>query len=222
MNAALIAGMLLAYTAALCLLIRKACSARKSYLAEKILCSLLFVAVAGVSAKLGSRPEAFVHLAPALGCCVTGDVLLAVYNRRRRLPWFVAGGVCFLAGHGLFVWGLCRLQPVGWPVPVAAAAGALGVLALSRLPGMRFGRLLPMAAVYAAFVSAFLGKGFQLAAGLGQPWCFLVLAGAALFWVSDLLILFLYFYRTSHPVVHAANLATYYYGMFLVAISLGF
>ena len=88
MNAALIAGMLLAYTAALCLLIRKACSARKSYLAEKILCSLLFVAVAGVSAKLGSRPEAFVHLAPALGCCVTGDVLLAVYNRRRRLPWF--------------------------------------------------------------------------------------------------------------------------------------
>lgn len=222
MNAALIAGMLLAYTAALCLLIRKACSARKSYLAEKILCSLLFVAVAGVSAKLGSRPEAFVHLAPALGCCVTGDVLLAVYNRRRRLPWFVAGGVCFLTGHGLFVWGLCRLQPVGWPVPVAAAAGALGVLALSRLPGMRFGRLLPMAAVYAAFVSAFLGKGFQLAAGLGQPWCFLVLAGAALFWVSDLLILFLYFYRASHPAVHAANLATYYYGMFLVAISLGF
>ena len=62
MNAALIAGMLLAYTAALCPLIRKACSARKSYLAEKILCSLLFVAVAGVSAKLGSRPEAFVHL----------------------------------------------------------------------------------------------------------------------------------------------------------------
>ena len=82
--------------------------------------------------------------------------------------------------------------------------------------------LLPMAAVYAAFVSAFLGKGFQLAAGLGQPWCFLVLTGAALFWVSDLLILFLYFYRTSHPAVHAANLATYYYGMFLVDISLGF
>ena len=127
-----------------------------------------------------------------------------------------------VAGHGLYGWGLCRLQPVGWPVPVAVAAGALGVLALSRLPGMRFGRLLPMAAVYAAFVSAFLGKGFQLAAGLGQPWCFLVLAGAALFWVSDLLILFLYFYRAPHPAVHAANLATYYYGTFLVAISLGF
>ena len=50
----------------------------------------------------------------------------------------------------------------------------------------------------------------------------LVLAGAALFWISDLLILFLYFYRTSHPAIHAANLATYYYGMFLVAVSLGF
>ncbi len=222
MTITLTAGMFLIYTAALCLLIRKACSPRKSYLAEKILCSLLFVAVAGVSARLGSRPEAFAHLAPALGCCVTGDVLLAVYNRRRKLPWFVGGGVCFLAGHGLFVWGLCRLQPANWLVPAAAAAGALGVLALSRLPGMRFGRLLPMAAVYAAFVSAFLGKGVQLAVGLGQPWCSLVLAGAALFWISDLLILFLYFYRTSHPAVHAANLATYYYGMFLVAVSLGF
>ena len=190
MTITLTAGMFLIYTAALCLLIRKACSPRKSYLAEKILCSLLFVAVAGVSARL--------------------------------MPWFVGGGVCFLAGHGLFVWGLCRLQPANWLVPAAAAAGALGVLALSRLPGMRFGRLLPMAAVYAAFVSAFLGKGVQLAVGLGQPWCFLVLAGAALFWISDLLILFLYFYRTSHPAVHAANLATYYYGMFLVAVSLGF
>lgn len=222
MNTTLIAGMLLAYTAVLSLLIRKACSDQKSYLVEKILCSLSFVAVAAVSARMGSRPEAFVHLAPALGCCVTGDVLLAIYNRRRKLPWFVAGGTCFLAGHGLFVWGLCRLQPTNWLVPAAAAAGALGVLALSRLPGMHFGRLLPMAAIYAAFVSAFLGKGAQLAIGLGQPWCFLVLAGAALFWISDLLILFLYFHRNPHPAIHPANLATYYYGMFLVGLSLGF
>ena len=67
MNTTLIAGMLLAYTAALSLLIRKACSGSKSYLAEKTLCSLCFVAVAAVSARMGSRPEAFVHLAPALG-----------------------------------------------------------------------------------------------------------------------------------------------------------
>ena len=57
---------------------------------------------------------------------------------------------------------------------------------------------------------------------MAQPWCFLVLAGAALFWVSDLLILFLYFYPGKHPAVHVANLLTYYYAMFLIAASLAF
>ena len=53
-------------------------------------------------------------------------------------------------------------------------------------------------------------------------WMILVLAGAALFWISDLLILFLYFYHTKHPAVHVANLLTYYYAMFLIAVSLAF
>ena len=105
---------------------------------------------------------------------------------------------------------------------LAAVLGAVGAAVLSGMPGMQTGRMRPWVILYAAFVSALLGKGLQLAFGIAQPWCFLVLTGAALFWVSDLLILFLYFYRTSHPAVHAANLATYYYGMFLVAISLGF
>ena len=80
----------------------------------------------------------------------------------------------------------------------------------------------PWVVLYAAFVSALLGKGLQLAFGIAQPWCFLVLAGAALFWVSDLLILFLYFYPVKHPAVHVANLLTYYYAMFLIAASLAF
>lgn len=50
----------------------------------------------------------------------------------------------------------------------------------------------------------------------------LVLAGAALFWVSDLLILFLYFCEKKHIAVHIANLLTYYYAMFLLGASLAF
>ena len=80
----------------------------------------------------------------------------------------------------------------------------------------------PWVVLYAAFVSALLGKGMQLAFGIGQPWCFLVLAGAALFWVCVLLILFLYFYEKKHPAVHIANLLTYYYAMFLLGASLAF
>ncbi len=168
----------------------------------------------------GSRPEAFWRLLPALLCCVAGDVVLALYNHLRQPGLFLAGLGTFLVGHALFVWGLCRLQPMGWPVPLAAVLGAGAAAALSGMPRMQTGRMRPWVVLYAAFVSALLGKGLQLAFGMAQPWCFLVLAGAALFWISDLLILFLYFYPSRHPAVHIANLLTYYYAMFLIAVSL--
>ena len=210
-----IVGMGAVYTAALCLLVRRVRLPGRGYLPEKTLCSLCFVAVAAVCAAMGSRPE-------ALLCCVVGDVVLALYNHLRRPSLFLAGLGAFLAGHALLVWGLCRLQPMGWPVPRAAALGAGGTVVLSGMPGMQTGRMRPWVVIYAAFVSALLGKGVQLAFGIAQPWCFLVLAGAVLFWISDLLILFLYFYHTKHPAVHVANLLTYYYAMFLIAVSLAF
>ena len=139
-NIPYIVGMGVVYTAALGLLVRRLRLPGRGYLPEKILCSLCFVVVAAVCAALGSRPEAFWHLLPALLCCVAGDVMLALYNHLRRPRLFLAGLGAFLAGHALFVWGLCRLQPMGWPVPLAAVLGAVGVAVLSALPGMQTGR----------------------------------------------------------------------------------
>lgn len=220
MNLPYIVGMGVVYTAVLWLLVRRLRLPGRGYLPEKTLCSLCFVAMAAVCAALGSRPEAFWRLLPALLCCVVGDVVLALYNHLRRPGLFLTGLGAFLAGHALFVWGLCRLQPMGWPVPLAAVLGAGGAVVLSGLPGMQTGRMRLWVVLYAAFVSALLGKGLQLAFGMGELWCFLVLAGAVLFWVSDLLILFLYFYPAKHPAVHVANILTYYYAMFLIAVSL--
>lgn len=217
----IIAAALAVYGGLLGVLLRRA-GRPGGYLAEKTLCSAAFVALAALCARLGSRPEAFWKLLPALLCCVAGDVVLALFNRRRRPALFLAGLVSFLAGHGLFVWGLCRLQPLGWPVPAVALAGLAALLAVDRAGRVRLGRMRPWAMVYALFVSALLGKGLQLAAGLGDAWCFLVLAGAALFWLSDLLILFLYFTPGEHRALHAANLLTYYGAMALLALSLAF
>ena len=132
-----IVGMGAAYTAALWLLVRRLRLPGRGYLPEKALCSLCFVAVAAVCAALGSRPEAFWRLLPALLCCMVGDVVLALYNNLRRPGLFLAGLGAFLAGHTLFVWGLCQLQPMGWPVPLAAVLGAGGAAALSGMPGIR-------------------------------------------------------------------------------------
>ena len=84
-----IVGMGAAYTVALWLLVRRLRLPGRGYLPEKTLCSLCFVAVAAVCAALGSRPEAFWRLLPALLCCVAGDVVLALYNDLRRPGLFL-------------------------------------------------------------------------------------------------------------------------------------
>ena len=189
---------------------------------EKTLCSLGFLALAACSALAGQRPLAFWQMLPALLCCLAGDVILALYNRSRRIPLFMAGLLSFLAGHFLFLWGLSRVRPMDWTTAAAALGGAVGVWALSRLPVLEMGRTLPWTMIYGAAVSALVGKAFRLMVSLGEPWCLWVLGGAALFWVSDLLILFLYFWPGRHPRIHAANLLTYYGGMALLAFSLAF
>ena len=131
-----IVGMGAVYTAALWLLVRRLRLPGRGYLPEKTLCSLCFVAVAAVCAALGSRPEAFWRLLPALLCCVVGDVVLALYNHLRRPGLFLAGLGAFLAGHALFVWGLCRLQHEGWKVALDTVTGVGGAVVLSGLPGM--------------------------------------------------------------------------------------
>lgn len=194
----------------------------KGYGKEKTACSMGFVALAAIAALAGSRPRAFRQLLPALLLCLAGDVILALYNHDRRPGLFLGGLVSFLGGHAFFIWGLCRVQPLGWPVFLAALLGGCGVLALSRLPCLKLGKMLPWTVVYGGVVSALVGKACQLAFGMGELWCFLVLAGAVLFWISDLLILFLYFWPGRHPRIHAANLITYYLAMAFLAVSLGF
>ena len=207
------------------LLIRLLVQIRKpgqGYSLEKTLCSLGFLALAGAAAWAGHRPMAFWQLLPALLLCLAGDVILAIYNRSRRPALFLGGLLSFLGGHAFFIWGLSHAQTLGWPVLVAAILGGCGVWVLGRKAGLKLGKMLPWTVGYGAVVSALVGKAFQLALGLGQVWCWWVLAGAILFWISDLLILFLYFSPGRHPRIHAANLITYYAAMALLALSLAF
>ena len=196
------------------------CACRVGLSARKNAVQPLFCGRGGGVRCPGQPSRSLLALAAGAAVLCGGDVVLALYNKLHRPGLFLAGLGAFLAGHSLFVWGLCQLQPMGWPVPLAAVLGAGGAAVLSGMPGMQTGRMRPLVVLYAAFVSALLGKGLQLAFGMGQPWCFLVLAGAVLFWISDLLILFLYFYPPRRTAVHVANLLTYYYAMFLIAVSL--
>ena len=129
----IIAAALAVYGGLLGVLLRRA-GRPGGYLAEKTLCSAAFVALAALCARLGSRPEAFWKLLPALLCCVAGDVVLALFNRRRRPALFL------LPGHLLLLaplWQLLQLRVLlvlpllSWRLHVRLVLSSVLVLWLS-------------------------------------------------------------------------------------------
>jgi|GEM_PF-2938270 len=157
------------------------------WMSKGLVPALLIVAVATASI-MGDKPSwAAVFAAGALCLCLMGDLFLLEERR------FVAGGVAFALAHVLFVVALLR---DAWSEGWGSSAGvyvALGVVALAAVSwGWRVVVAAPGAAM--RFLSGFyllLVACTVVAAGINAAsqggW--LALAGAALFLLSDLLLL---------------------------------
>ena len=79
------------------------------------------------------------------------------------------------------------------------------------------GKLRPFIMIYAFFVALFFSKGMHLAITDFSVPNLMIAVGSGLFFASDISILFLYFYKSKGVKIHIFNLATYYYGMLLLA-----
>ncbi len=69
-------------------------------------------------------------------------------------------------------------------------------------------------------IEMLFSKGMHLVLSQFSIQNLLLSIGATLFLISDTFILFLYFYEKKYKAVHVINLATYYYGMFFIGLSL--
>lgn len=195
---------------------------KKYYIAGKTACSFAFLAVLVTAGICGEKEAQLRLMLPAFLCCLAGDIFMGFYNRFRRRPQFLAGLFCFLAGHIGFVRWLCAGQPLRGAQLLFPAAAVLLVLGMTGGTYLHTGRLRPYIAVYAFFVALFFTKGVCLPAAEPGTASLMTAAGATLFFLSDISILFLYFYKNRNVWIHIFNLATYYYGMFFLAASLLF
>ena len=205
------------------LLLRSLCRHphKRHYTAYKAAASLAFLLAAACCAQYAGAWAAFRPLLPALLLCAAGDVLLALYNRSRSAAVFAAGAGVFLCGHFAFAAALARrapLSPAELLVPLAAVPVAAGLIRFFSLHVDR--RLRPAILVYAWGVTLFAVKALHLAQQSGGTGSVLMAAGAGLFLLSDILILFLYFSPRSRLAVHILNLSFYYAGMLCIALSL--
>lgn len=162
--------------------------------------------------------EQFWLMLPAFLCCFAGDVLLGFYNRYQSKWQFLAGLSVFLCGHIFFVRWMCRQQRLT-PVDILFPIAAVGIVyVLTAVKGMNTGRLRPCILVYTFFVALLFAKSVNIAAADSSLQNLTASGGALLFLISDITILFLYFYHKSGIRIHILNLVTYFYGIFFLAV----
>jgi uncharacterized membrane protein YhhN len=192
------------------------------YVLAKTLNSLGFILVAIICASIGDNYELFNNLAPGFIFCFLGDFILGFYNDTQKQKYFLIGLSLFLIGHIAFVLAFTTIQNfmlVDLIFPVIAIAITIG---LNKLPEMNCEKMKPIVCVYSFFVSLLFSKSMHIFYMIRTTQMFSLAFGSTLFLISDILILFLYFYKKKSSLVAILNLATYYYGIFFIALSLLF
>lgn len=194
---------------------------RPAYPAAKAAAGIAFTVLAVLCALQSGGAGGVQIFTAGFALCAAGDVALGVYNLYGRSAWMAGGTGVFFCGHFCFLAGLWPLHAAApaWLLLPLVAAASLAVLLCRGV--VRMGRLAPFGTVYCFAVSTLLAQSLSLLLSRPDFAAVLLCAGAALFWMSDFILLFLYFGRRGKtPALHIANLVTYYGGILLMALSI--
>lgn len=184
--------------------------------------SLGFIAIAVYSGFASGNMSFFYSSLPAFLFCFGGDVLLEVMDEKGSKKYFIAGLLSFLIGHIMFVVAFLKLQPFTFYEMIIPAASVILTLLLHLDKNLDTGKMKPYVLIYSFFVSWLFSKGLFVFLAQNNTATALILSGSALFFISDILILFLLFYKKKASVTRFLNLLTYYAAQLLLAISVYF
>lgn len=188
----------------------------KGKLFTKPFVSLLFILAAAIQPH--PLPGYYHWILTGLVFCLGGDICLALPQR----PAFMAGLVSFLAGHLMYVIAFAKVSPIRlW-----LSAGTVGIVAVSVAAFMwllpHLGKMKAPVVAYILIISVMLigALGVFMAGGLKPTGQRMVMAGALLFYISDLFVARQRFVKEAF-LNRAIGLPFYYTGQFLLAFSVG-
>lgn len=193
---------------------------RKYFLPLKIFCSFCFVGVSLLCALWSNGMEEYLYVFPAFFMCFMGDVFLGIFNTKKRKKYFIIGSLFFLTGHIFFISSCCKLIPLTYYDVIFPICFTIAIFLYIRKKKMHVGRLKPIIYIYSFIISLFASHSTLLWMNLKSPRTACLFLGALLFLISDVLILPLYFHRNHRWCIHGFNIATYYYGIFFLALSI--
>lgn len=191
---------------------------RRFYVPLKMICSASFLVILWINQMLSEKLWLMFW---ALLACFVGDLLMAFYNTYRNKQVITLGIIAFMLGHVGLLNYMCRITDfTNVLVYILPVLGCGIVVLLKKVCHLHMGSLLAPCLIYAYFVSTMTLKAIECGLN-GMP--ILGVAGA-LTMLSDLTILFLYFYHfkdvKNKRIVHYLNLGTYYAAILLFVYSL--
>lgn len=199
----------------------------------KMVCSTLFILTAVLSMLSGGNTQSdFAHfMLLGFGCSWVGDWLL---HRKPSMVKYALGGLSFLIGHVCFILAYMRTSKRLFPAEPYISVREIAVIAVlwvvvvagSLIFKLKFNRLAVPIFVYAAVLMLMLVKASGLGLRLmlsgtegGAASFALLTGGALLFAVSDA-ILGIGFFGNKTYVKNVINIATYFFGQILLALTL--
>ena len=195
--------------------------------------SLLFIALA-IYAMTQSGLTKFPYFAlAALVCGMLGDVALDLkyVYKEKDFEYTLAGFIAFGVGHILYVTGMFLEFYNGQSVLYIIIPLAIGVLMgpvtllVGKLSNCEYGKIKPVAFIYAILLFSMVATGFSLwmMSGFANTGLLMMFIGGALFAISDLILNLTYFAEGhEQPFDLISNAVTYYAAQYIIAFSILF
>jgi len=194
----------------------------------KTITSLLFIAICISSYKIiYLNTQYFIFILLALILSLIGDVFLAFNNSSSDevSKMFVYGLSSFSIAHIFFSIAFSTLTPVLiWHILLFILISVISILFLNLIKGFDFKGAYKLVVTYSIIISFMFTRALSLTPLIHENFwsTILVIVGACLFLLSDLILCFIYFHKKSPSYMTALNLLCYYVGQGLIALSLAF
>ena len=184
------------------------------YIIFKTLTSICFMIITFINIYISNAPHRYLILFPILFCMI-GDIFLAIYNRYNKC--FKLGLISFLIAHCYFVYNMCQILPFKLINIIFPIIMVILVYILNNKQIINLKEKSTYCLIYAFFVSLLLSKAFDIYLNHFNIQAYLLLIGSILFFISDFILLFMYFKKRT-KILHLLNLLTYYLAIYFFTI----
>lgn len=189
-------------------------SHRKMRIKAKLVTSALFILI-GLAGYFNSSNIFSLLIIIALIFSFFGDLFLAL---KHKTLYFILGLISFSIAHIIF--SLAFISISGFrPILLILSAiiGLIGVYLLNSIKDFSFKGLLFPSSIYAILLIFMTLNSIMLLETI-SVFSLLTFIGAVLFLISDIILSFIYFYKTPPKALSFFNMISYYIGQGLIAL----